>query len=523
MFTPDKSQKTNGSGKVINPRPEPETHRPYIIHKGRVVDAIYVDPEVPDWAGNPLIEALPRALDKVQAGARLANYPSFDGLQRNEPTHIRRLLLQNAMKKIFVPLDIHLDLQQRLQLAIRVGYSDRNPLAKGYDDQLESRLDEFDQYAGQYEPDEDNSTTAASGFSVLGLSGGGKSRAILRCLNLLPQVIRHSVYKGEEFTCKQIVWLKLDCPFDGSPKGLCIQFFHTVDAILGTSYRQNYASKRRTVDEMLSDMALVAANHSIGMLVVDELQRLNVGNPGGRRKRFSPGAQKLNPAAERMLNFFVQLVNTIGVPVVSVGTYKAMAVLSGEFSQIRRGTGQGDMIWDRLENDSQWRAFIEALWHYRYVRKESDPAGKAGKGKSISDVLYDETQGIIDFAIKVFMFAQERAMETGAEKITSGLIRQVAKDKLKIPRLVLEALKTKDMRILERFEDIYPAAMKDYMSYQAEEPTVSGKIATAPEVKALLTQDDSKDPSRTESAAAGDKDAAADAAAEVDATAGEPS
>jgi hypothetical protein len=200
MFIPDRTPKSNGSGNVVNPRPEPEAQRPYIIHKGRVVDAIYAEPEVLDWAGNPLYEALPRALDKVQAGARLANYPKFDEQQRNEPTHIRRLLLQNAMKSIFVPLDNHLDLQQRLQLAIRVGYSDRNPLAEGYGNQLESRLDQFDQYAGQYDPAVDNSATAASGFSVLGLSGGGKSRTFLRCLNLLPQVIRHSAYEERKFT-----------------------------------------------------------------------------------------------------------------------------------------------------------------------------------------------------------------------------------------------------------------------------------------------------------------------------------
>jgi AAA domain len=514
MVILESAQKSNGLGRVINPRPEPETHRPYIIHKGRVVDAIYVDPEVPDWAGNPLVEALPRALDKVEAGERLANYPTFDERQRDEPTHIRRLLLQNAMKKIFIPLDNHLDLQQRLQLAIRVGYSDRNPLARGYGDQLESRLDKFDQYAGQYDLADDNSATAASGFSVLGLSGGGKSRTFLRCLNLLPQVIRHSIYKGREFTCKQIVWLKLDCPFDASPKGLCIQFFNTVDAILGTSYRQNYAGKRRTVDEMLSDMALVAANHSIGMLVIDEIQRLSVGRPGLAKN-------KLNPAAERMLNFFVQLVNTIGVPVSLVGTYKGMAVLSGEFSQIRRGTGQGDMIWDRLENDEQWKEFVDALWSYRYVRTESNPTNKVGKDKSISDVLYEETQGIIDFAIKVFMFAQERAMETGTEKITSGLIRKVAKDKLKIPRLVLEALKTKNMRVLERFEDIYPAAMKDYMTYQSEEPAVSGKIASAPEIKALLNQNRQENSGRDEGSAAGNEDTSALVAAEIDASEGE--
>jgi hypothetical protein len=340
-----------------------------------------------------------------------------------------------------------------------------------YFSQLESRLDEFDQYAGQYDPQIDNSATAASGFHILGLSGGGKSRAILRCLQLLPQTIRHKRYKDQDFTYKQLVWLKLDCPFDGNPKGLCIQFFTTVDAILGTNYRRNYAGKRRITDEMMSDMALVAGNHALGILVVDEIQRLSLANSGG---------------AGKMLNFFVELVNRIGVPVTLVGTYKGMSVLSGEFSQMRRGTGQGDMLWDRIENDEQWKHFVDSLWRYQYVRKDSTPEDHVGSALPLSDVLYEETQGIIDFAIKVFMFAQERAMATGRERISAGLIRKVAKDKLKIPQLVLKALKTKDMRILERFEDLYPAAIRDYLSNQQVEPQISGKLGKYPEVDAAL-------------------------------------
>jgi hypothetical protein len=322
-----------GNQRVVNPRPASEPQRPFIINKGRSVDAIYVTPEVPEWADNLLTCALPSALGKEQAGARLAQEPKYGEHLRTAPGYVRRLLLQNAMKFLFIPLDVHLDLHQRLQCSIRVGYADRDPLAADYVTCLDARLDEFDQYASQYETIIDGSATAASGFNILGLSGGGKSRAVLRCLHLLPQTIRHSQFRGRAFTCKQLVWLKLDCPFDGNLKGLCIQFFNTVDSILGTDYRRNYAGKRRITDELLSDMALVTANHSLGVLVVDEIQRLSLAKSGG---------------ADKMLNFFVQLVSTIGVPVILVGTYKGMTVLSGEFSQIRRGTGQGDMIWDRM-------------------------------------------------------------------------------------------------------------------------------------------------------------------------------
>jgi hypothetical protein len=464
---------TASGRRVVNPRPLPEPQRPFIINKGRSVDAIYVTPEVPEWADNLLNCALSAALDKEQAGERLAQEPKYDEHLRAAPGYVRRLLLQNAMKFLFIPLDVHLDLHQRLQCAVRVGYADRDPLAADYVTRLDARLDEFDQYATQYETTIDRSATAASGFNILGLSGGGKSRAILRCLHLLPQTIRHSQFRGRAFTCKQLVWLKLDCPFDGNIKGLCVQFFNTVDAILGTDYRRNYAGKRRITDELLSDMALVAANHSLGVLVVDEIQRLSLAKSGG---------------ADKMLNFFVQLVSTIGVPVILVGTYKAMSVLSGEFSQMRRGTGQGDMIWDRMEDDAQWASFVKSLWRYQYVRKDSSPEDRGIDGKTLSEVLYDESQGIVDFAIKLFAFAQERAIETGHERIDAGLIRKIAKDKLKIPRQLLHALRTKNMGILEKFEDIYPAAMKDYLSVQNAEPELSGKLKSSPEINALLDE-----------------------------------
>lgn len=366
-------------GRVTNRREVRDVCHPFVINKGRSVEAIYVPQNCEEWSGNPLISALPRPLDTGAAGKRLAREPKYENSLRSQPGHIRRLLLQGAMKSLFVPLDVHLDIQQRVQCAIRTGYSDRNPMRIDYRKKLEQQLDEFDQYAGIYDQDMDGSATTASGFNIVGMSGGGKSRTILRCLQLLPQAIHHSLFQGQRFTCKQLVWLKLDCPFDGNPKGLCVDFFNTVDAVLGTTYRRNYGGGRRLIVEMLSDMQLVAGNHYLGVLVVDEIQRLSLANSGGVAK---------------MLNFFVQLVSKLGVPVILIGTYKGMTVLSGEFSQMRRGTGQGDLIWDRMDNDDQWRHFVQSLWRYQFVNHDSKP-DEGSKKDTLSDVLYDESQGIV--------------------------------------------------------------------------------------------------------------------------------
>lgn len=70
-----------------------------------------------------------------------------------------------------------------------------------------------------------------------------------------------------------------------------------------------------------------------------------------------------------MLNFFVQLVNTVGVPMILVGTYKSLSVFDGDFPQLRRGTGQGDLVWDRMKMDKEWKLFVNALWHFQYTQK----------------------------------------------------------------------------------------------------------------------------------------------------------
>jgi hypothetical protein len=441
---------------MTKPDPIPHTSRRILIVKGRTVRAEYRDTGIPDYDGNPLIEALPPVLTDDQSTVSLAHYPQYDDTRRRAPDHIRYHLIQNGLR-CFIPLDIHLNLQRRFSCLIRVGYAGRNPLAADFWKRLATKIETFDQYGDQWQTPDGSST--AVGFNIVGISGVGKSHSVERILNLYPQVIHHGRHRDRSFINAQVVWVKLDCPFDGSVKGLCVNFFQALDDMLGTNYQRNYAQSRRTTDEMLPNMALAAANHFLGVLVIDEIQRLSSARSGG---------------ADRMLNFFVQLVNTIGVPVVLIGNYKALSALSGDFSQMRRGAGQGDLIWDRMARDEQWRLFVESLWRLQYTqqvcRLEDDP--------SLADALYDETQGITDLAVKAYMFAQERAIDSGRERITASIIRSAARDKLGIPRAVLDALKTNDRRVLEQYEDVYPALLRQRLPEGPQMPDAVGQIAT---------------------------------------------
>lgn len=413
----------------------------------------------------------------------LQHYPEYSKSLRNLPNEERYHLLED-ITRFFTTLNVHIDLERRFSRVIRVGYIERNPMKSEYWNKSKKRTKRIDVYSfDQYGLEDTYHSTSAYGFNMVGISGIGKSQAVERILRLYPQIIHHKKFRRRNFTYSQIVWLKLDCPFDGSLKGLCINFFQAVDSILGTRYHKNYGSRYRTTDEMIPSMALVAANHALGVLVIDEIQRLSLAKSGG---------------GEKMLNFFVQLVNSVGVPVVLVGTYKSLSVFEGNFSQMRRGTGQGDLVWDRMSLNDEWKLFVKALWQFQYTNKtfslEDNP--------EIIEVLYEETQGITDLAVKAYMFAQERAIETGKEMVTAAIIRSVCRDKFRMMRLALKALKAKNKNALARFEDAYPRFLGDYLEHSSQQYSqdnklvIEGEISSSPEIRNKIDKKESSEISK---------------------------
>lgn len=425
---------------------------PVLQHfSGSVVDAEYRTSPIPGYQHNPLIEALPPILTTAETVTRLRYEPDHDDGVRQLPTELRLHLLHDALR-FFRPLPVHVEIEQRLSRLIRAGYQGRNPLVRGFRHQMDTHLQRSIQIYQQ---------TRSQGFTLLGMSGVGKTTALEGILSLYPQIVIHQQYEEQTFSHWQVVWLKLDCPHDGSIRGLCLHFFQAMDGLLNTRYYRYHARNgRATTDEMLPAMARVSAIHSLGVLVLDEIQHLSEARSGG---------------AARMLNFFVHLVNTIGMPVVLVGTPKAQAVLRGEFRQARRGAGQGDLVWNRMEPGAVWDLFIESLWHYQFTRHTT------ALTPELSQTLHEETQGITDLAVKIYMLAQIRAMTTGRERVTSALIQSVAADSLRLAQPMLEALRSGDRMKLAQFEDIQPLDMEMHIqSARAEVVTAVSEATVSP-------------------------------------------
>lgn len=404
------------------------------ILKGEFEEAVYKNQELEEYSYNPFIEALPPIFTAEDVIDRFTVLPVITDVDRNKTENLRYHIIKRT-KNFFQPLPIHIELERKLSTLIRRGYLGRNPLDKSFLGKLRvlNRLDDTSIKENELQNELENIRTTADSISIIGISGIGKTTAIERLLLMYPQVIKHFEYKGESFTRTQIVWLKIDCPYDGSLSTLCKNFFKAIDDILGTRYLEKFGYANRITSTMMINMTKLAWRYGIGVLVIDEIQHLlNTKND-----------------KEEMLNFFVTLTNTVGIPTVLIGTSKAQKVFNGNFRQARRAGSDGSIIWDRMQRDSEeWDFFLRSIWEFQGLKNVSELTDK------MKDAFYDECQGITAVAVNLFLLAQERALQDGKEELTVSIIRETAKKDLHMIQPMIKALRNNNLAEIIKYEDI---------------------------------------------------------------------
>ena len=395
----------------------------------RVV-AVYQTAKLSAYQGNPLIEALP------PLNSFLNDSSALKGSLRCtiEDIHLNGVERAHCICRIiddfFQPLSQHIQLHERLSLMIRGGYVGRNPETGDWAKHIQNgyeRVISGDLKAIKFT---DVNSTAQS-MTLIGCSGNGKTTAMKQLLSLYPQVIYHPDRNFE-----QVVYLKIDCSHDGSLKELCLNFFRAMDRALGTTnYQKQYStSKRPSIETLLAAMAQVANSHAVGVLIIDEIQHLSRSRSGG---------------SEKMLNFFVTLVNTIGLPVILVGTPRAREIFEADMRSARRGSGLGAIFWDPMEEGREWKALTDKLWSLQRLQKRDEVLSD-----EIRALWYDLSQGVLDIVVKLFVLCQLRAIATRVERITPKLMQQVYQDELKPVHPMLAALRSGDVEEMIKFSDL---------------------------------------------------------------------
>jgi len=387
-------------------------------------------PRLPKYANNPLIAGLPPESISDDALLKLLSFPiDVPGEDiRRQPARIRLFLCED-LRRLQIVLDRDFELELEIATTIREGYVDRLPAPRYWRDHDK----EVAAILAKVHADSPAFTNSRC-IAVTGISGAGKTRSIDAALSMYPQVITHDTAKNPLLPLKQVVWLKLDFPSNRSPKALCKKFFKELGRVVGEPYETTFGG--RNVDEMLSDMARLAREHFLGILVIDEIQH---------------ASGQSDKAPQALLRFIITMSNELKMPILLIGTTKALRELRQRLATIRRLIG---LTYDRFEKaDPQWVYFVSQLWEYHYTREAVEITDK------LFDVFYDLTQGIPAFAISLFVLAQRReitrsANGEGADRLDVDSFTSVYRDYFKAVDPVIQALRAGDDLAIEQFEDL---------------------------------------------------------------------
>ena len=386
---------------------------------------IYRSIGVPEIDDNPLLAHL-RLPPENDADAFLALglQANFNPNERELPTSIRRLRI-NRLRRFFIPsLPAHRRALIGITSQMFDSYMARNPMTPEGQAIL---------YGGPT-----NLPFRSTISFVAGHSGMGKSTLMDRILVYAGnQVCRHSMFRDTSFPETQILWLRRNLPEHCTLGTLCSTFGDHTDHVLRLTLYGGIFSKLKADRSLyLKEIRKIVTNHHIGILVLDEFQNLSLMGVG----------------AAKIIALLVNLRDELGLPIVVVGTYKALKLLEGTMSSARRLCEGGFFDLERplSHEDDAWNLLCSAAWAYQWVRNPVDYSGE------IAEALYDVSQGISGIMLSVLATAQLAAMEDdGAETVDADLIRKVYRERLSPLHPAIRILQSGDPRLMDQFDDLY--------------------------------------------------------------------
>lgn len=208
-----------------------------------------------------LIEKLPEMLSGQELLQTMQILPPYDREICTGGTPTQRLMQLNDVYAIYIPSQMSMEIYSKLYLSIlrslqkkgtKLAVQQLNRNASQMQEAARSRGEQ--QYSGIM--------GGADCFTIIGMSGIGKSTAIARALQLIGA---ERVIQLEKPYTKIIPCLTVQCPFDSSVKGLMLEILKTVDEKLDTTYYKTALRARATTDMLIGSVSQVCLNH-IGLL-----------------------------------------------------------------------------------------------------------------------------------------------------------------------------------------------------------------------------------------------------------------
>jgi len=391
---------------------------------------------------NPLTSGLPPRMDDKELFARLRASPITPENVLEIPLQARQELV-TVFKQIFVPTPQSLKISSHIQDMLYTGLHHRDPRA------AHNRRFVFE--SGNVKGREIGEvpwwSSYATGSVIEGITGTGKSHVVDAFLRLFPQVVDHGANEQAGWKAlKQLVWLKVHMPSDGTRGGFLQGAFLELDKALDANYTNQYKGPTWTVEKRLVVFLHLLAVHRCGVLIIEEAQENNL---------------SVNVFGKDFLTFFLRLLNW-GVPTVLVGNPLAFRLLR-TFSQNVDRFSEGGWFTTHpiLSADHHtWRQqWIPDLWLPTLLDEPDEPYQPFSEhplDQTLEGFIWRRTGGFQRNLYRLRRAVQLHALRSGQRRVTAGLVDTVYQtSEMMIPMQTrIEAFVNRDSKALSAFSDI---------------------------------------------------------------------
>jgi Cdc6-like AAA superfamily ATPase len=403
--------------------------------------------------GNPLAEAIhPRlseeafeekVTDEVLVPDDINEYLDYD-------KELEALSLMNTVSPTSMFYETYCDLYNVLM----AGFMSRNPLSE--EQQRYNNLISTRQIKGE--------KTSSECMIITGLSGTGKSTLIDTVLSVFKQYHSHSKdgKYGRDF--QQIVYIKCDIPPNASADAVCSRIIREIDKFTKDGRRKDFKiTKGKKIEETIDNIVVACSTLGLGLLIFDEVQNISFAQAGDKAKIF------------RIMN---DMTNIAKIPVINIGTTKAIKTFRTEFSNIRR-LGLPVDLSNFQQNEEDWQLLVEYAWSYQLIPHPLELTD------DIRKAIYDYTQGVPYCLFYLISQANIYAIRNKNNSICVSDLLHVYDTKFKLLKPALLALK---LGLNDVFDDIFN--LKDQID-DAVKPALKQlfKIAESQKPKGIFAKE----------------------------------
>lgn len=401
------------------------------------------------YAGNILTQGMGPILCRDDILKALTYLPPPPKNIGSIPKHVRMHYLM-SLRDLHIPSLEGARLSETIDLMIRPSYKYRDP----------KNAQNWGAIGGEH-MNHKTVRAPASGATVVGHSGTGKTEAVLRALNHYPnQIIVHDTFPNIVGKHPQVLWQSVDVPATGRAVDLASSLMMNWDMTISRldpnaprRFDYTLSKTRRDGAQMLDEWRQVASNHYLGLLHLDEVQNFfKLQSLEKRRKRtHDSNGLELSIVEDQLLKWMLTMMNTSQISLLFSGTPDGIGALTKRLSTLERVTGNGYHVFPIFEDATSpmfYDAFFKILARYQYVQKPIEVTPTFAK------LIIELSGGVPRILIALWIAAHRVAYERSVDDLRDTDFIQASKTYLSPIAPAIAALRSKDPGRMARYEDL---------------------------------------------------------------------